>query len=80
MLILTRKLGESITIGERVQIKVLSIKGGQVRLGVEAPPEVKINREEIQINMLSEGLSEGDEARPLPPESGSNEASESKPT
>ncbi len=80
MLILTRKLGESITIGERVQIKVLSIKGGQVRLGVEAPREVKINREEIQINMLSEGLSEGDEAHSSPPESGSNEAPESKPT
>jgi len=51
MLILTRKLGEAITIGDQVQIKVLSIKGGQVRLGIEAPESVRINREEVYQKM-----------------------------
>jgi len=54
MLILTRKLGEAITIGDQVQIKVLSIKGGQVRLGVEAPESVRINREEVYQKKVAE--------------------------
>jgi len=54
MLILTRKLGEAITIGDQVQIKVLSIKGGQVRLGVDAPDSVRINREEVYLKMVAE--------------------------
>ncbi len=48
MLILTRKTGETITIGENIQVKVLSIKGGQVRIGIDAPREVNVNREEVQ--------------------------------
>jgi len=47
MLILTRKSGETITIGENIEVKVLSIKGGQVRIGIDAPREVNVNREEI---------------------------------
>jgi len=47
MLILTRKVDEVITIDENIRIKVLSIKGGQVRLGIEAPRDVTVNREEI---------------------------------
>lgn len=47
MLILTRKSGETITIGENIQIRVLGIKGGQVRIGVDAPREVSVNREEV---------------------------------
>ena len=47
MLILTRKSGETITIGEEIKVKVLSIKGGQVRIGIDAPREVVVNREEI---------------------------------
>ncbi|MDX8395959.1 MAG: carbon storage regulator CsrA [Mariprofundaceae bacterium] len=47
MLILTRKMGETITIGENIQISVLNIKGGQVRVGIDAPQNVKINREEV---------------------------------
>ncbi len=54
MLILTRKLGEAITIGDQVQIKVLSIKGGQVRLGVEAPDSVRITREEVYLQKAGE--------------------------
>jgi len=46
MLILTRKKGESIAIGDNIQIQVLNVKGGQVRIGIDAPREVQVNREE----------------------------------
>lgn len=47
MLILTRKPGERITIGESIVVSVLEVHGSQVRLGVSAPPEVTIHRSEI---------------------------------
>ncbi|AXH82369.1 TPA: carbon storage regulator CsrA [Haemophilus influenzae] len=47
MLILTRKVGESILIGDDISITVLSVRGNQVQLGVEAPKEVSVHREEI---------------------------------
>lgn len=47
MLILTRKPGESIVIGDNVTITVLGVRGNQVRLGVEAPIEISVHREEI---------------------------------
>lgn len=47
MLILTRKLGENIRIGDRIKVTILDIKGGQVKLGIDAPPEVSVHREEI---------------------------------
>jgi carbon storage regulator len=58
MLILTRKTGEIITIGENIQIHVLSVKGGQVRIGIDAPREVSVNREEVH----ARGQSTGDAA------------------
>ena len=47
MLILTRKVGETVVIGKEVSITVLRVKGNQVRLGVNAPKEVSVQREEI---------------------------------
>ena len=47
MLVLTRKLGEVIRVGDVVTVRVLEVKGNQVRLGVEAPAEVRIYREEV---------------------------------
>lgn len=47
MLILTRKLGESLLIGDDVEITVLSVRGNQVKLGIKAPKEVAVHREEI---------------------------------
>ncbi len=47
MLVLTRKLGESITIDDDIKIVVVQIKGRQVRLGIEAPRDTKIHREEV---------------------------------
>jgi carbon storage regulator len=47
MLILTRKIGECITIGDDIKVYVVEIKGKQVRLGIEAPAEAIVHREEI---------------------------------
>ena len=47
MLILTRKVGESVLIGNDISITILSVRGNQVKLGVEAPKEVSVHREEI---------------------------------
>ncbi len=47
MLVLTRKLGESIAIDDHIKIMVVQIKGKQVRLGIEAPKETRIYREEV---------------------------------
>ncbi len=53
MLILTRKLRESITIGDEIKITVLGIHGKQVRIGIDAPPGVVVHREEIYLKILS---------------------------
>ena len=47
MLILTRRVGETVMIGEEVTVTVLRVKGNQVRLGVNAPKSVSVQREEI---------------------------------
>jgi len=47
MLILTRRIGETLMVGDEVAITVLGIKGNQIRLGVDAPKNVSVHREEI---------------------------------
>ena len=47
MLILTRRVGEIVMIGEDVEVTVLGVKGNQVRLGIKAPKDVSVHREEI---------------------------------
>jgi len=54
MLVLTRKLGENIRIGDAIKITVLEVRSGQVKLGIEAPPEVKVHREEIYARIQEE--------------------------
>ena len=54
MLILTRKVGETLMIGDQVEVTVLSMKGNQIRLGVKAPKEVAVHREEIARKLESE--------------------------
>ena len=54
MLILTRKLGESIAIGDNIKVCVLGIHGRQVRIGIDAPPDVIVHREEIYLKVQEE--------------------------
>lgn len=54
LLILTRKLGESITIGDKIRVSVLGIRGRQVRLGIDAPSDVVVHREEIYVKIQEE--------------------------
>jgi len=52
MLILTRKIGETFFVGDDVTVTVLSVKGDQVRIGVNAPKGVTINKEEIYVERI----------------------------
>jgi carbon storage regulator len=55
MLILTRRVGETVMIGEEVSVTVLGVKGNQVRVGINAPKNVSVHREEIFERIKSEG-------------------------
>ena len=57
MLVLTRRPGESIVIGQDIIITVIEIKGGQVRIGIDAPRSVDVYREEIYEQVKQENLS-----------------------
>ena len=59
MLILTRRVGETLMVGDEVTVTVLGVKGNQVRIGVNAPKEVAVHREEIYQRIQRE--KEGDE-------------------
>ena len=58
MLILTRCVGEAITIGSNVTVTVLGVKGNQVRIGINAPKDVEVHREEIYERIRQERLHE----------------------
>jgi carbon storage regulator len=54
MLILTRRIGETLMIGDDIEVTVLGVKGNQVRLGIKAPKDVRVNREEIHQRIQQE--------------------------
>ena len=58
MLILTRRVGETVMIGDNVTITVLGVKGNQVRIGVDAPRDVAVHREEIYERIKNEQTTE----------------------
>ena len=62
MLILTRKSGESITIGDDVKITGVEVKGKQVRIGIDAPRSYMIHREEVYLNIQEENRRAAKEA------------------
>lgn len=60
MLILTRRVGETLMVGDDVTVTVLGVKGNQVRLGVNAPKEVAVHREEIYLRIQHEKSTDGE--------------------
>jgi carbon storage regulator len=56
MLVLTRKLNESIMIGDSVEVTVVEVKGEQVKLGIKAPKDVKVHRKEVYVAIQSENI------------------------
>ncbi len=69
MLILSRRTDESIVIGDEVTITILSVKGKQVRIGITAPPDVSVHREEIYQRIQSgEPLETASKADPESPD------------
>jgi carbon storage regulator len=65
MLLLTRRIGETLKIGDNIDITILAIKGNQVRIGINAPKDVPVHREEIYSRIKEE------QKQGLPPKAGS---------
>ena len=63
MLILTRRVGETLVIGDDITVTVLGVKGNQARLGVNAPKEIAVHREEI-FNRIKHEQEDGESIRP----------------
>jgi carbon storage regulator len=59
MLVLSRRLGETIVIGDEIQVTVVAVQGKKVRLAISAPPYVAVDREEIRVRRDEAGMKEG---------------------
>jgi len=67
MLVLSRKVGESIFINESIRVTVVQVNNGRIRLGIDAPPEVKVLREELTRSCSNSSPSKNGIAEALPP-------------
>ncbi|HEY8010939.1 MAG TPA: carbon storage regulator CsrA [Rudaea sp.] len=67
MLILTRRVGETLMIGDSVSVTVLGVKGNQVRIGINAPKDVAVHREEIFQRIKREHSEQGAQSEAPPP-------------
>ena len=56
MLILTRRVGETLMIGDEITVTIMGVKGNQIRLGINAPKSVAVHREEIYARIVEESL------------------------
>jgi carbon storage regulator len=54
VLVLTRRVGEKLIIGENVTVTIMGVKGNQIRIGIDAPRDITVNREEIYQRILKE--------------------------
>ncbi len=67
MLVLTRKPGEAIVIGDDIEIEIVAIGGGKVRVGITAPRSTTVHRKEVWVELQTEGAAEENGAAPAEP-------------
>ena len=56
MLVLTRKLGESIVIGDNIKVKIISVNGNQIKVGIDAPSGISVHREEVYNKIMEQNI------------------------
>ncbi len=66
MLVLTRRVGEKLVIGDNVTVAVMGVKGNQVRIGIDAPIDIQVHREEIYQRILKERAADRTQAATSP--------------